>query len=197
MATKNSILIAFSDSLGSINLSYHPNFAFNTYNLYWNSGNGYRNTYCLNAKGNQEFYSRSSSYHSSDWSNRDFYIGNGAPDENSYLSGMLASALVGTKIGCVDPGANKTTFANLATIGRNLYGVVTKRNRKQQFLGKRWRRFAYQGIKRIVDICKGLLRQDSIYGLYHVVEHICFDEEQQYVSWNMARRDETDILFIL
>lgn len=116
MATKNSILIAFSDLLGNINLSYHPNYAFNTYNLYWNSGNGYRNTNCLNAKGNQEFYSRSSSYSSQDWSKRDFYIGNGAPDENSYSSGMLASALVGTKIGCVDPNSSKTTVANIATI---------------------------------------------------------------------------------
>ena len=136
MATKNSILIAFSDSLGSINLSYHPNFAFNTYNLYWNSGNGYRNTYCLNAKGNQEFFSRSSSYYSSDWSNRDFYIGNGGPDENFYSSGMLASALVGTNIGCVDPGINKTTVANLATIA--IGGTFTEWSRSATVNNSSW-----------------------------------------------------------
>ena len=136
MATQNAVLISFSDSLGSINLSYHPNFAFNTYNLYWNSGSGYRNTYALNAKGNQAFYSSSSSQHTSDFSNRDFYIGNGAPDQNSFTSGTLASALVGTKIGCVNPNTSKTTTANISTI--SIGGTFTEWARSATVNNSSW-----------------------------------------------------------
>ena len=63
------------------NIFYHPDFQFlSRYPLYWNTGNGFTTTNCINAKGNENF--------SNDGFYRDFdlYIGAGRPDETLSLN---------------------------------------------------------------------------------------------------------------
>lgn len=104
---RNAVKMYFRDSTSYTMLDrlYHPDFAFNKYDLYWNSGLGYRTSQCINAQGNGNFIN----------TGRSFYIGSGRPDEaqESTMSGMLASQLVGMDGGLVDPDSNfRKTLAN-------------------------------------------------------------------------------------
>ena len=132
MATSNVVQITYSDSNGSINKSYHPSFAFNTYRLNWNTGSGYKDSYCINARGNASFYNRTDG----NWAYRDFYVGNGAPDASPLPSGTLAGALVGTKIGCVNPSSSRTTTADIATVA--LGGTFSEWSRSATVNNSSW-----------------------------------------------------------
>nr|DAI23254.1 MAG TPA: INTERNALIN B BINDING, LEUCINE RICH REPEAT.2A [Caudoviricetes sp.] len=99
--TRYAVKMYFSDILssqtkwGKLDKSYHPDYAFEKYDLYWNTGNGFRTDSCLNANGNKAF----------DKNIRNFYIGAGNPTEASaaLLAGTTASSLIGVSGGIVDP----------------------------------------------------------------------------------------------
>lgn len=113
MATGKIVQIAFSDKSGFNNIEayFHEKYEFQKYKLHWNTENGYRDDYCLNANGNTPF----------DDSKRNFYIGSGYPDTASAIQeGATAGSLVGTNVGCVDPsGRSYSTFPDLFQIVRS------------------------------------------------------------------------------
>lgn len=127
MTSRNIVSISYSGSNASISQKFHPNYSFNAYNLYWNTGSGYATTSCLNANGNHSF-NNNDPYD-------DFYIGNGRPDEAGLASGTLASALVGVNIGMVRR-PSRTQTSNIATIA--LGSAITDCARSAQVNNASW-----------------------------------------------------------
>ena len=100
--------ISFSDGNYTFKLSYHPDYLFLLYELYWNTGNGYSTNQALNAKGNEAF----GKYGQSNIIN--YYIGNGRPNETGIVFAMRASDIIGMPMGRVFAYTG-TQQSNLAT----------------------------------------------------------------------------------
>lgn len=98
----------------SVSQRYHPDYVASNAKLHWNTGNGYRDDYCINANGSSYFN------HTSDKTYGgyvDIYIGAGTPQEASSVS-TTASAWVGLSCGIVY-GAYATQQSNAFTISEN------------------------------------------------------------------------------
>lgn len=108
MVTRSTVSVSFSDKSGfdNINKTYHPLYEFGKHSLYWNTGLGFREDWCLNAAGNHGFNRYA----------RNFYIGFGTPSEASAIPAGTAGSLVGMSCGCVDPHPGFSQFSNLFTI---------------------------------------------------------------------------------
>lgn len=110
--TRTMVECKFSAYIGTVKYefsqSYHPDFKFSRrYSLYWNTGNGYTYTDCINAYGNFPFNNNSN----------DVYIGSGKPSDTTNISlPIKADDLVGTPVGFVY-GDSRTQSSNYSTIG--------------------------------------------------------------------------------
>ena len=124
--TRYVVVMSFSDSYGALNIKYHPDYIFTPRELYWNTGNGYRTDYALNARGNSSFYNHKET--TTLWEYRDFYIGNGLPSETGLVGNLHASDIVGMHMGCVDPNRNRTTVSNIAQFTQGVAFTDYERN---------------------------------------------------------------------
>lgn len=152
--TRYTVVMYFHDSLATwsqLDKTYHPDYEFNKYSLYWNTGNGYRTDLCLNANGNTSF----------DTNARNFYIGAGTPTEAAALiSGTTASSLVGVSGGIVDPprggytqlsnywtvtqGSSFTEYDCSAVSNNPAFGLISVANLKGSSVS--WKNFTSSSI---------------------------------------------------